>query len=77
MMELTNRISDKIGWNEKVFDKDITTKWKSESLATPDTDISEKMVDWVGTNFPMPDMVYQSQLFASCIFPSDQHTIRI
>lgn len=63
MMELMNRMSDKINWNEKVFDNEIATKWKSEALATPDTDISEKMVDWVGSVSPMPDIIFQSRLF--------------
>ncbi len=70
-MELTNRMSDKIGWNEKVFDKDITTKWKSEALATPDTDISEKMVDWVGTSCISPsDSAYYPHLTAGSVSPS-------
>ncbi len=54
MMELMNRLSDKPGWNKKVFDDEITTKWRSEALSTPDTDISEKMVDWVGFDFAIP-----------------------
>jgi len=71
MMELTNRMSDKIGWNEKVFDKDITTKWKSEALATPDTDISEKMVDWAGTSCISPsDSAYYPHLTAGSVSPS-------
>lgn len=48
MMELMNRITDKPDWEMKAFDEVITKKWKSEALATPDVDISEKMVDWVG-----------------------------
>ena len=48
MMTLMNRITDKAGWESKAFDESITMKWKSEALATPGTDISGKMVDWVG-----------------------------
>ena len=48
MMELMNRLSDKMTWNVKVFDDKINAKWKTEALNTPDVDLSEKMVDWVG-----------------------------
>ena len=47
MMEIMNRISDKPNWETKVFDDAITSKWKSEALATPNLDVSEKMVDEV------------------------------
>ena len=48
MMEFMNRITDKPGWEKKAFDENVTKKWKSEALAAPGVDISEKMVDWVG-----------------------------
>ena len=47
MMELMDRITDKPGWDTKIFEASIASKWKSEALATPEVDISEKMVDWV------------------------------
>ena len=47
MMELMNRVTDKPGWEKKAFDENMTQKWKSEALAAPGVDISEKMVDWV------------------------------
>ena len=47
MMELMNRITDKPGWEKEAFDEKMTEKWRSEALATPGADISEKMVDWV------------------------------
>lgn len=53
MMELMNRITDKPEWQKKAFDEDVTEKWKSEALATPGVDISEKMVDWVGQSAPL------------------------
>ena len=48
MMEFMNRITDKPGWEKKVFDEIITKKWKSEALSAPSIDISERMVNWVG-----------------------------
>ena len=52
MMELMNRITDKPGWEKKAFDESITKKWKSEALAAPGVDISERMVNWVGQLAP-------------------------
>ena len=53
MMELMNRITDKEDWDKKVFDGAVSSKWKSEALAIPDTDVSEEMVDYVGSRFPI------------------------
>lgn len=47
MMDMMNRISDKPGWQNKVFDETITGKWKKELLVTSDNDVSEKMFDEV------------------------------
>ncbi|TFK72603.1 hypothetical protein BDN72DRAFT_762932 [Pluteus cervinus] len=43
-----NTISDKPDWHKKVFDDAIVKKWKEEatSAALPNTEISDKMVDW-------------------------------
>ena len=47
MMDMMSRMSDKPSWEVKVFDNTITAKWKAEFLATPNMDVSEKMVDEV------------------------------
>ena len=47
MMGIMNSISDKIGWHAKVFDDDIKAKWKTEVLAQPNIDVSEKMFEEV------------------------------
>ena len=47
MMELMNRLTDKTGWETKVFDEEIVAKWKAEAIGAPEIDISENMVDWV------------------------------
>lgn len=49
MMNFMNRITDKAGWEKKAYNESITAKWKSEALATPNVDISDKMIDWVSS----------------------------
>ncbi|KAA8893383.1 hypothetical protein FN846DRAFT_788030 [Sphaerosporella brunnea] len=46
MLKLMNRITDKPGWEKKVFDDTIADKWKREALATPGVDIVPSMADW-------------------------------
>ncbi|TFK72606.1 hypothetical protein BDN72DRAFT_815682 [Pluteus cervinus] len=46
MTRLMNEITEKVDWHIKIFDETIAKKWKVEALATPDLDISEKMIDW-------------------------------
>ena len=46
-----NRLTDKPGWEKKIFDKNIVAKWKNEALSAPGVDISEKMVEWVSQYF--------------------------
>ena len=83
MMELMNRLSDKPNWERKVFDEAIATKWRAEALATPDVEISERMVEWVsipgrqarqylfGTDFikRISELRYKAKLFkqTNCI----------
>ncbi|KAH9475906.1 hypothetical protein JR316_0011467 [Psilocybe cubensis] len=45
MMQLMNTITDKPGWQIKVYDPKISYKWKEEALSSG-KDISSKMVDW-------------------------------
>lgn len=47
MMEIMNRITDKVGWDVKVFDEVITGKWRKEAMGVEGRDVSEKMMDWV------------------------------
>lgn len=47
MLEVMNRITDKIGWNVKIFDENITQKWRDEAVGTEGRDVSEKMMDYV------------------------------
>ncbi|KAF7967158.1 hypothetical protein HWV62_35668 [Athelia sp. TMB] len=60
MMRLMNAITDKPGWNSKVFDEEIVAKWKSEAMSASsaideagdqegratDNALSEDMVDY-------------------------------
>ena len=47
MLAMMNEVTDKTGWESKVFDETIVAKWKSEFLAMESRDISEKMIDEV------------------------------
>ncbi len=47
MMEIMNRITDKVGWEVKVFDEKITQRWRKEAMGIEGRDVSEKMMDWV------------------------------
>ncbi|KKZ62579.1 hypothetical protein EMCG_02988 [[Emmonsia] crescens] len=47
MLQIMNTITDKPGWESKVFSPDITNKWREEVIAHRDIDVSEKMMDWV------------------------------
>lgn len=40
MLTIMDRITDKIGWEEKVFNKEITSKWRAE-LVNYDEDNDE------------------------------------
>lgn len=57
MMEFMNRLTDKLGWETKVFDEALVAKWKTEALEALGIDISDKMVDWASAFhcwFPLP-----------------------
>lgn len=51
MMAIMNKITDKPDWDKKVFDESIVRKWRQEALGTQGMDVTEKMLDWVCTNF--------------------------
>ncbi|KAL2813176.1 hypothetical protein BDW59DRAFT_34953 [Aspergillus cavernicola] len=46
MRQIINSIIDKPEWHHKVFDDEITTKWRQE-VAVSGRDVSPKMMDWV------------------------------
>ncbi|EGE79440.1 hypothetical protein RJ035_004541 [Blastomyces gilchristii] len=47
MLQIMNTITDKPGWEKKIFSPDIINKWREEVMAHKDMDVSEKMMDWV------------------------------
>ena len=53
MMAIMDKITDKPDWDKKVFDDTVVDKWRQEALATEaeGIDVSEMMLDWVGTAF--------------------------
>ncbi|KAJ5933015.1 hypothetical protein N7516_007504 [Penicillium verrucosum] len=46
MMRVMNTITDKPQWDQKVFDNDITTKWRDE-IAQSGQDVTPTMMDWI------------------------------
>jgi len=54
MMNVMDRLTDKAGWEKKVFDDVIVGKWKKEALAIPDVEFfklaSYGKLRWGGSN---------------------------
>ncbi|KAJ5394355.1 uncharacterized protein N7487_011996 [Penicillium crustosum] len=46
MMRVMNTITDKPQWDQKVFDDDITTKWRNE-IAQSGQDVTPTVMDWI------------------------------
>ncbi|KAJ5972861.1 uncharacterized protein N7479_002779 [Penicillium vulpinum] len=46
MMQVMNTIVNKPQWDQKVFNKDITTKWRNE-IAESGQDVTPSMMDWI------------------------------
>jgi len=53
-----NELTDKTGWEEKVYDEIISQKWKREALSTPGRDVTENMMNWV-----IDELRYKARLF--------------
>ena len=47
MIKVMNQITDKPGWDRKVFDDAVTEKWRQEARVAEDLDVTETMLDWV------------------------------
>ncbi len=58
MMILMDRLTDKPGWHEKVFDEAIVAKWRAEALAQPEDALYEEILGGKGKSewhpLPMP-----------------------
>lgn len=70
MMTIMDKITDKPDWDKKVFDDTIVQKWRHEALATEGMDVSEKMLDWVCTTFPLRHRSIQNPVMAGCLVSS-------
>ncbi|KAJ5376113.1 Protein of unknown function DUF4246 [Penicillium cosmopolitanum] len=46
MMRFMNTIMEKPEWDRKIFDTEITAKWRNE-IAQSGQDVSPKMIDWI------------------------------
>ncbi|KAF3480408.1 uncharacterized protein GIQ15_05755 [Arthroderma uncinatum] len=58
MVRIMNDITDKPDWENKVFNSDITEKWKAELRANTEDDITEKMIEWI-----IAELQYRSKHF--------------
>jgi len=47
MLQLMNQITDKPGWDRKVFDAELIQKWGQEATDTEKMDVTDKMLDFV------------------------------
>lgn len=45
MIQFLNMATDKHDWQSKVWDEEITNKWRAE---VPEEVMTRKMMDWVG-----------------------------
>lgn len=52
MMILMDRLSDKPGWEDKVFRDDIVAKWRQEALSQDEEGLYRQILD--GKKAPMP-----------------------
>ncbi|TFK67172.1 hypothetical protein BDN72DRAFT_899202 [Pluteus cervinus] len=57
MMRLMNEMTDKIAWEEKIMNPEIAARWREEALNTPDTDITQAMVNWC-----MAEVQYKAEM---------------
>ncbi|KAI9932099.1 hypothetical protein ASPWEDRAFT_171776 [Aspergillus wentii DTO 134E9] len=57
MMQMMNAITDKPEWHKKVFDENITSKWKQE-IADSGRDLTPEMIDYV-----IDELKYNSKAF--------------
>ncbi|KAJ6002462.1 Protein of unknown function DUF4246 [Penicillium sp. IBT 35674x] len=46
MMRVMNNITDKPAWDQKIFDEQITAKWREE-ISQSGQDVSSRMMDWI------------------------------
>ncbi|KAL4999672.1 hypothetical protein BDV10DRAFT_50747 [Aspergillus recurvatus] len=46
MRQITNTVIEKPDWNRKVFNEEITAKWRQE-IAASGRDVSSNMMDWI------------------------------
>ncbi|EEH19936.2 hypothetical protein PABG_02195 [Paracoccidioides brasiliensis Pb03] len=47
MLRIMDSITDKPGWDTKIFWENITEKWKEEAIAHQNMDVTGPMMDWV------------------------------
>lgn len=62
MLQIMNAITEKSGWECKVFDASITNKWREE-IAQSGQDVTPKMMDWI-----IKELQWKAGIFAQTGF---------
>ena len=78
MIKVMNQITDKPGWDRKVFDDAVTEKWRQEARDAGDLDVTETMLDWVSQFFDQP-MIFLARRDSEkdfCPSPEKKHNSR-
>lgn len=58
MMILMDRLTDKPNWQEKVFDEEVVSKWRSEAMEQPEDDLYAQITEGkTMRKIPMPRRV--------------------
>ena len=47
MLRIMNELTDKPDWNRKIFDTNLTRKWRAEAMAAHSADVTDKCIDYV------------------------------
>ncbi|KAJ5890187.1 hypothetical protein N7504_010997 [Penicillium tannophilum] len=74
MMRVMNNISDKPAWDQKIFDEQITAKWREE-ISQSGQDVSSRMMDWIIDELQWKARIHQDKgaiyVFDSGVVKSD------
>ncbi|KAJ5635052.1 uncharacterized protein N7484_008365 [Penicillium longicatenatum] len=74
MMRVMNTITDKPAWDQKVFDEQITAKWREE-ISQSGQDVSSRMMDWIIDELQWKARIYKEKgaihVFDSGVVKSD------
>ncbi|MCJ1351541.1 MAG: hypothetical protein MMC33_001525 [Icmadophila ericetorum] len=58
MLHIMDHITDKPDWAIKVFDEEVSKKWKDEAMATEGRHVTQKMADWI-----IDELKFKAEIF--------------